>query len=76
MKHETIIAACERLGFTVARTPAVGRKTYNATRPDGVRVYWSTSHEGGLLGAPRVAYIGHDTHIESLKALEYFTKPH
>lgn len=71
MKHQTIKEMCESLAFTVDRAPSDGlRRNWNATRP-GQRVYWSTSFEGGMLGLPRVAVNGVDTHARSLAEIKY-----
>jgi hypothetical protein len=74
MTHKQIVAECEANGLTVAQVPAQDRRSYNATRTDGFRVYWSTSYEGGVLGAARVAYKGGDTHVERAGGITYYAK--
>lgn len=76
MTHKSISSVCEALGLKVEQIPAHGRKTFSATFPETnkVRVYWSTSLEGGLLGLPRVITGGRDTHARSTKEIEYLVR--
>lgn len=62
---------CRSLGLTVFLEPATGRRCYSATDGKGIRVYWTTSFEGGLLGLPRVINRGVDTHARSLREIRY-----
>lgn len=72
MQHRQIKDQCEALGLVVRQTPDTGRRSYSATFDvPGCRVYWSTSYEGGVLGAPRVIVNGADTHARSLKEIAY-----
>jgi len=70
MSHKAIVEQCERLGLAVGREPSEGRRDWSATGKR-VRVYWSASFEGGLLGLPRVIRNGVDTHARSLREIEY-----
>lgn len=74
MTHKQVVAECEANGLKVERVPAQDRKTFNATRQDGLRVYWSTSYEGGMLGKPRIVYKGADTHAINLQSISYYAK--
>jgi hypothetical protein len=78
MTHKTIMDECEALGLTVRQIPANGRKCFEATRPnaelDKVRVYWSISDLGGLLGLPRVIVKGADTHARTLREIRYLVR--
>ena len=76
MTHEEIKAECESLGLTVQPTTAYGAgRSFSATNSLGVRVYWSTSLELGLLGLPRVlCQDGHYTHARSLKEIRFLTR--
>jgi len=70
MTHTEIKDQCEALGLQVTQTHDTGRKSFNAIGKN-IRVYWSTSYEGGLLGLPRVNVNGKDTHARSLKEIKY-----
>lgn len=74
MTHKQVVAECEANGLKVEQVPATGRRSYNATRQDGLRVYWSTSYEGGMLGAARIVYKGADTHAISADSISYYAK--
>ena len=73
MTHASIVRTCTSLGLTVRPTPANDRRAYEATPAEGkrVRVYWTTSYEGGLLGLPRVASQSRDTHARTLSEIHY-----
>ncbi len=73
MQHKQIISECEGLGLTVRQVPDSGRKSFEATAPK-VRVYWSTSDLGGMLGLPRVISNGVDTHARTIKEIAYLVK--
>lgn len=70
MTHTQIIDTCLSLALQVRQTPDDGKRSYSATAPN-IRVYWSTSYEGSLLGLPRVNAKGTDTHARSLKEIAY-----
>jgi hypothetical protein len=76
MTHKSIVQACENLGLKVSQVPASNRRAYEAVGPTpGVRVYWTTSYEGGVLGLPRViTRDGHDTHARTTKEIAYLVK--
>lgn len=74
MTHKQIVAECEKNGLKVEQVPAQDRRSYSATRADGLRVYWSTSYEGGMLGAARIVYQGRDTHAISADSISYYAK--
>lgn len=73
MNHKALLECCEGLGLAVRQMPDSGRKSFNATFANaaGVRVYWSTSLEGGLLGLPRVSVDGRDTHARSCREVQF-----
>ena len=73
MNHKQIINECERLGLKVQQVPSSGRRSYQA-KNEKILVYWDTSYEGGLLGSPRIMHKGGDTHITSLKTIEFYLK--
>lgn len=75
MSHKQVVDRCEGLGMKVKQVPAEGRKSFQAsyTKP-GLLVYWSTSFEGGLLGAVRIIHNGADTHARSLESIDYYAK--
>lgn len=70
MTHKQIADECEALGLDVAQAPDTGRKSYSATGK-GIRVYWSTSYEGSLLGLPRLITNGRETHCRSIEEIRY-----
>jgi hypothetical protein len=74
MTHKQLVAECKKNGLKVEQVPAQDRRSYNATRPDGLRVYWSTSYEGGMLGAARIVYKGADTHAINAASISYYAK--
>jgi hypothetical protein len=75
MTHRTIKLKCESLGLQFNQKPGHSIRSYEAVSADRrVRVYWTTSTEGGLLGLPRVIVSGVDTHARSPKEIEYLVK--
>lgn len=71
MTHKAIVECCEQSDLILVAEPATGRRSFSAVG-SGVRVYWSTSFEGGLLGLPRViTRNGHDTHARTIKEIKY-----
>lgn len=74
MRHQQIVDCCTSFGLTVRRDSGNVARNYSATsrtRP-GVRVYWSTSTEGELLGSARVMLAsGRDTHARNLETIRY-----
>lgn len=70
LNHDNIVNECQALGLTVQQTPDTGRRSYSATSQN-IRVYWSISYEGSLLGLPRVARNGSDTHARSIREIRY-----
>jgi hypothetical protein len=75
MTHQAIADECEALGMKVERRADVNARSYVASYAvPGPQVYWRTSTLGGLLGLPRVAGHGRDTHVRNLKELRYFVK--
>jgi len=65
---------CRSLGLAVLLEPATGRRCYSATDGRGIRVYWTVSLKGGLLGLPRVINRGVDTHAKSLREVRYLIR--
>lgn len=71
MKHKLVENFCKSLGLTVRKD---GPDSYSATQ-EGVRVYWRASPTSGtLLGLPRVAAAGRDSHARNLKEISYLVK--
>ena len=73
MTHKTVKEACERLGLQVRQNPADGRRSFTATGGSTrAVVYWTASSTSdGLLGLPRVATSGGDTHARSVREISY-----
>ena len=73
MTHDSIVRACREAGLTTTQTPASDRRAYSATNAalPGVRVYWTTSYQGFILGLPRVAKDGVDTHARTCREIKY-----
>lgn len=74
MKHKALVNECEALGLNVTREPADGYCKFNAVGT-GVRVYWSTSTlQDNILGLPRVASGGRDTHARNLREVAFLVR--
>ena len=75
MRHRQLVDECEALGMTVRQEPADRCKKFSAAyHTPGVRVYWSTSYEGTVLGLPRVISDGVDRHARSIKEVRWLVR--
>lgn len=73
MTHKQLMSTCAQLGIPVSQVPATERRSYSGSK--GVlRVYWSTSYEGGLLDGGRLSLNGRDTHFKSVATLKHYAK--
>lgn len=76
MTHQQIVNECEALGLKVTQEPATGNRAWSAKAdgPRPVRVYWSTSYEGGVLAKPRFRCADYDTHLTGIKSLRWYVR--
>lgn len=75
MRHRQLVDECEALGMTVRQEPADRCKKFSAAyHTPGVRVYWSTSYEGTVLGLPRVISDGVERHARSIKEVRWLVR--
>lgn len=74
MTHRRVVEECEKNGLTVKQVQSQYCRAYDAVRSDGLRVYWSTSYEGGMLGKPRIVCKGRDTHADQLSSIAYYAR--
>ncbi len=75
MRHTKLAAECLGLGMQVRQEPAEGHHAFLATEPSlGVRVYWTASYTGLVMGLPRCQGKGFDTHVRNVKELRWLVR--